>query len=71
MDRAESEEPFRPGDRARAEYYLFVAKLDKILAEESLILEGLKQAVWRGEITEDEKHIWLNAYLDKRQNPDD
>lgn len=49
-----------------AEEELFVAKIDRIMAEESIILAGLKEAVRAGRITEDEKHIWLDAYIDKR-----
>ncbi len=58
----------KPGSKARAEEELFMARVDIIMAEESLILEGLKNAVHRGDITEDEKHEWLNAYITTRNS---
>lgn len=58
--------PEKPGSRARAEDELFVARIDHILAEESVILEGLKAAVRAGRITEEEKQEWLNSYIEKR-----
>jgi len=47
---------------------LLFAKIDKILAEETLILEGLSQAVRAGHITEDDKQEWLNEYITRRNN---
>lgn len=43
-----------------------LAHIDHVLAEESLILEGLKLAVQQGYITEDDKSEWLSDYIDKR-----
>lgn len=59
----------KPGERASAETELFLARVDIIMAEESLILDGLKLAVQRGEITEDEKHAWLNSYVQRKLTP--
>lgn len=35
----------RPGDRARAEDGLFLAKLDRILDEDQIATDGLKRAM--------------------------
>ena len=42
------------------------ASLDHVMAEESIILAGLQEAVRKGHITEDQKSDWLNEYIDKR-----
>lgn len=41
-------------------------KIDKVLSEETLILEGLSQAVKAGDISEDEKSVWLSEFIDRR-----
>lgn len=41
-------------------------RIDSVLAEESLILDGLKKAVTAGHITETEQQQWLSEYVDKR-----
>ena len=51
---------------------LFLAAKDRYvyedhqMSEEAVILEGLKAAVQAGRITEEEKHEWLNSYIEKR-----
>lgn len=62
-----------PIDEPTPEAELFVSAKDRAfitkdhqLSEELIILEGLNTAVEKGWITEDEKHEWLNEYIDKR-----
>lgn len=44
--------------------------IDHSLSIETIILEGLAVAVYKGWITEDEKSAWLNEYIEKRNAED-
>jgi hypothetical protein len=49
-----------PRDRALFE------KIDRVLSEEALIIEGLNKGIEQGWLTQEEKHSWLNSYVQRR-----